>query len=69
MALRISGKHMDLGEALTARINERIEDAAGKYFGNGHSGHVTIEKDGSFFDADCLLHPRFRCGAAGRRSR
>lgn len=56
MSLRISGKHMDVGDALRTRIDERISDAVDKYFGNGYSGHVTLEKQGSFFLADCLLH-------------
>ena len=56
MSLRISGKHMDVGDALRGRIEDRIEDAVGKYFGHGYSGHVTMEKQGAFFLADCLLH-------------
>lgn len=56
MSLRISGKHMDVGDALRARIDDRISEAVDKYFGNGYSGHVTLEKQGSFFLADCLLH-------------
>ena len=56
MSLRISGKHMDVGDALKGRIEERIEDAVDKYFGHGFSGHVTMEKQGSFFHADCMLH-------------
>ena len=56
MALRISGKHMDIGDSLRERIEDRIGDAVEKYFGNGYSGHVTVEKDGAFFEADCLVH-------------
>ncbi len=56
MTLRISGKHMDVGDALRSRIEGRIGDAVDKYFGHGYSGHVTMEKQGSFFHADCMLH-------------
>jgi len=56
MSLIISGKHMDVGDALTNRIEDRINDAVEKYFGHGFSGKVTIEKQGSFFTTDCLLH-------------
>ncbi len=56
MALRISGKHMDIGDSLRERIETRIEDAVEKYFGNGYSGHVTVEKEGSFFSSDCMVH-------------
>ncbi|MGI9357131.1 MAG: ribosome hibernation-promoting factor, HPF/YfiA family [Rhizobiaceae bacterium] len=56
MTLRISGKHMDVGDALRTRIEDRIGDAVEKYFGHGFSGQVTMEKQGSFFLADCMLH-------------
>ena len=56
MSLRISGRNMNLGEALTARIEDRIEASVGKYFDGGHTGHVTVEKQGSFFEADCMVH-------------
>jgi ribosomal subunit interface protein len=55
MVLRIAGKHMDIGDALRTRINERIDDAIGKYFDRGFSGHVTIIKAGSRFNADCMV--------------
>ena len=56
MTLRISGKHMDIGDSLKSKIEGRIADAVDKYFGHGFSGHVTMEKQGSSFVADCMLH-------------
>lgn len=56
MALRISGKHMNVGEALTSRIEGRLEDAVTKYFPGGYNGHVTIEKQGNRFTCDCVIH-------------
>lgn len=56
MTLRIAGKHMDIGDALKTRIEDRISEAVAKYFGHGYSGLVTMEKQGSFFSADCMLH-------------
>jgi ribosomal subunit interface protein len=56
MTLRVSGKHMDIGDAFRARIEARIGDVMGKYFDRGFSGHVTVEKQGSRFAADCNLH-------------
>ena len=47
---------MDVGDSLRQRIVDRIEDAVSKYFGQGYSGQVTLEKSGSFFEADCLVH-------------
>ncbi|MDP3897119.1 MAG: ribosome-associated translation inhibitor RaiA [Mesorhizobium sp.] len=56
MNLRISGKHMEIGDAFRLRIEERIRDAVGKYFDRGFSGHVTVEKSGSRYTADCAVH-------------
>lgn len=56
MALRISGKHMDVGDSLKGKIEDRVHEAVDKYFGHGFNGHVTLEKQGSFFDCDCLLN-------------
>jgi len=56
MNLRISGKHMDIGDAFRARIEERIGDTVEKYFDGGFSGHVVVEKTGSRFSADCMIH-------------
>jgi ribosomal subunit interface protein len=56
MSLRVSGKNMNIGEALRAHASERVDAIAGKYFGGGVSGHVTITPDGTGFRADCNLH-------------
>jgi ribosomal subunit interface protein len=56
MSLRISGKHMDVGEAFRSRIESRIGEAVAKYFDGGYSGRVTIEKSGPRFSADCAVH-------------
>lgn len=56
MSLRVSGKNLDLGEALRGQVQDRITDAMEKYFGGGFSGHVTVAKDGSGFRTECSLH-------------
>ncbi|MEL7428506.1 MAG: ribosome-associated translation inhibitor RaiA [Pseudomonadota bacterium] len=56
MSLRISGKHMNVGEALTDRIESRLDEAVDKYFRGGYQGHVTLEKQGSRFACDCVIH-------------
>lgn len=56
MSLIVSGKHMNVGDALTSRIEERIEEAVSKYFGNGYSGQITLEKEGNWYDCDCVVH-------------
>jgi ribosomal subunit interface protein len=56
MPFRVSGKNIDLGEALRSRINERIAEATAKYFDGGFSGHVTVGKEGFGFRAECVIH-------------
>jgi ribosome hibernation promoting factor len=56
MAFRVSGKNIDIGEALRARISARVSEATGKYFDGGYSGHVTIGKDGFGFRTECVIH-------------
>ena len=56
MSFRVSGKNIDVGEALRSRINARIAEATAKYFDGGFSGHVTIGKEGFGFRTECLIH-------------
>jgi ribosomal subunit interface protein len=55
MSLRISGKHMEIGDAFRSKIEGRVGDAVSKYFDGGYAGHVTVEKSGSRFTADCAV--------------
>ncbi len=56
MPFRVSGKNLDLGDALRGRINDRIAETVGKYFDGGYSGHVTLAKDGYGFRTECAIH-------------
>ena len=56
MPFRVSGKNIDIGKALRARINERVAEATAKYFDGGFSGHVTIGKEGFGFRTECAIH-------------
>src|SRR5262245_42199390 len=56
MPFRVSGRNIDVGEALRARINARVTDATAKYFDGGFSGHVTIGKEGFGFRTECVIH-------------
>lgn len=56
MPFRVSGKNIDVGEALRARIGDRIVEALSKYFDRGYSGHVTIGKEGFGFRTECAIH-------------
>jgi ribosomal subunit interface protein len=56
MPFRVSGKNIDVGEALRARVSARIADVTAKYFDGGFSGHVTIGKEGHGFRTECVIH-------------
>lgn len=56
MSLRISGKNLDVGEALRGQAEIRIAAALQKYYEGGYQGHVTVDKDGTAFRTDGVLH-------------
>ena len=56
MTFRVSGKNLDLGDALRDRIRDRIAEIVGKYFDGGYSGHVTLTRDGFGFRTECAIH-------------
>ena len=56
MTLRISGKSVNVGEALRGRVTDRTEEVLRKYFDGNYSGHITLSKDGFGFRTDCALH-------------
>jgi ribosomal subunit interface protein len=56
MSFRVSGKHIDIGDALRTRVSERVAEAMAKYFDGGYSGHATIGKDGFGFRTECAVH-------------
>ena len=56
MGLRVSGKNLDIGEALRGRVEERVAALLSKYFGDSYTGHVTVARDGSGFRTECVLH-------------
>jgi ribosomal subunit interface protein len=56
MPFRVSGKNIELGEALRERISGRVLEALEKYFDGGFSGHVTVGKEGFGFHTECVVH-------------
>ncbi|MDO6965653.1 ribosome hibernation-promoting factor, HPF/YfiA family [Rhizobium alvei] len=56
MSVRVTGKHMDIGDAFRMKISDKIHEAIDKYFDGGFSSQVLVEKSGSRFSADCKIH-------------
>jgi ribosomal subunit interface protein len=55
MHVQISGKHVDVGEALRTRVSDEITLSIGKYFDRGGAADVVISKEGYAFRADCSV--------------
>ena len=55
MALQVTGKNLDVGEALRSYVTERIQQTLDKYSGTELGGHVRIEKERGNFRADCSI--------------
>jgi len=56
MSFRISGKNIEVGEALRGRVEARVAEAMGKYFDGGYSGHATLQREGFGFRTECAIH-------------
>lgn len=56
MQVQVSGKHVDVGEALGSRISQELQDGIGKYFERGaQDAEVVVSKDGHGFKVDCWV--------------
>ncbi|MCY1645885.1 ribosome-associated translation inhibitor RaiA [Caulobacter sp. SL161] len=55
MQVQVSGKHVDVGEALRARVSDEIALSIGKYFDRGGVAEVVVSKEGYAFRVDCSV--------------
>ncbi len=56
MQIQVSGKHVDVGDALGSRISQELQDGIGKYFERGaQEAEVVVSKDGHGFKVDCWV--------------
>jgi ribosomal subunit interface protein len=53
MRVQVSGKHVDVGEALRDKVEEEVTAAIGKYFERGGDAEVVVSRDGYNFRVDC----------------
>lgn len=56
MNIQIIGKHIDVGQALSAHVRTRLAERIGKLFDRTGSAQVTFSRDGYGFRADCFVH-------------
>ena len=55
MQVQVSGKHVDVGEALRTRVTDEILASIGKYFDRGGDADVVVSKEGHSFRVDCVV--------------
>ncbi|MBW8880339.1 MAG: ribosome-associated translation inhibitor RaiA [Asticcacaulis sp.] len=55
MHIQVSGKQVEVGDALRQRIESELAQGIAKYFDRGGDAEVTISKQGHMFKADCLV--------------
>jgi len=56
MHVKVTGKNMDVGEALRERADDRLREVLGKHFDRGYDGHIVFEKTRIGFQAECTVH-------------
>jgi len=55
MQVQVSGKHVDVGEALRTRISDGLLTSIGKYFERGGDADVVVGKNGHSIQVDCSV--------------
>jgi ribosomal subunit interface protein len=55
MTVRVSGKNLDIGEALRQHVLGKVEATVARYFGGSVGGHVVMTREGSGYRSDCML--------------
>src|ERR1700709_2837804 len=56
MQITVSGKQVDLSDALRVRVAEQLDVIAGKYFDHAQEANVTFGRARSFFTCDINVH-------------
>ena len=56
MHITVSGKQVEMSDALRARVAQHLDTIAGKYFDHALEAHVTFSRARSFFTCDINVH-------------
>jgi len=55
LQVHVSGKHVDVGEALRTRVTDEISSSIAKYFERGGDADVVVAREGHAFRVDCSV--------------
>ncbi len=56
MEIQVSGKNIDLGDALQSYVSERLTEGVTKYFGRGAAGVVTFARERHVVECEMTAH-------------
>jgi ribosomal subunit interface protein len=56
MTIQVTGKNLDVGDALRTYVQERVAHTVEKFIGHEPQGHVRIEKEHGEFKTNCTIH-------------
>jgi ribosomal subunit interface protein len=56
MRIRVSGKDIDIGEALQTHVNQELGESTSKYAGRPTDATVTFSRDGHGFACEVFVH-------------
>jgi ribosomal subunit interface protein len=56
MQTTVSGKHIDVGDALRSHVEDHLEDSVKKYFDRPVDAAVVFSRDGHAFKCDAQVH-------------
>ena len=56
MRIEVTGKQMDVGDALRERLTEKLQETIGKYSIRPTEARATLSKDAYYFVCDCQAH-------------
>lgn len=56
MRIQVSGKQIDIGDALRSHVEDRLNEAVGKYFDRPVEAVVTFSKEAHEYAADSFVH-------------
>jgi ribosomal subunit interface protein len=55
MQVQVTGKHVDVGEALRSRVTDELSTSIAKYFDRGGGADVVVSREGGAFRVDCAV--------------
>ena len=56
MQVSVTGRHVELGDALEGHVRERLQAAVAKYFSDGIEAHVVFTREAHLIGADIAIH-------------